>query len=1053
MAHNIANYWDRYDEAKNYTEVLMRDGYASQASEINEIQSIIAAREGKLARALFKDGDIIRDCQIYVETGAGLVRLGSGEIFAGGQIRNVRSAEFTIPATGTVRIGIVLTEKIISELEDPGLLNPARGHASEGLPGAWRLQVTASWAFAADEEPDNFYGVYFIDDGALRLKEAPPSLDTFNQAIAAYDRRSTGGGTYVTSGLELVYLGNRADDAQMYSLSEGAAQVNGASLDLPTSRTVVNTVGPDLREIEIEVANATSAAASGAGQRITFGHAPAKGLLDCKITVEQTFTLVHGGFQGCSDDLPVTGTLAILEVKQGGTTYPAGTAWIKNGDKVDWSPAGAEPANGSTYTAKVRFLMDYEPEAMDADGFTVKGAVAGTQIIYSYNQMLPRYDRLVLNVDGITEWKHGVAAERNPVTPQIPGAALLLATVYQDWRQPQITNDSPRVVAFERIAAMEQRQAYILQEIARNRLEISAASRENGMRVGMFVDPLLDDSMRDQGLAQTGAVADGELVLPMLNVAAPVFNADIKRPELRNWNVKNLLEQPLATGDMKVNPYQAYDPFPAQVSLAPPVDQWTEVQTQWTSDVTRQIRLGNTRYTWGWRTTRTEQTVETVSTQTTAIRYLRQIRVAFTISGFGVGERLKSATFDGRDIFGQIGAKTADANGDITGSFTIPANVPAGSKLVVFTGAGGTRGTATFVGQGNLTVQTMRNVTSQYGDFYEPVAQTFAFQRPVWLAGVDLWFTAKSTEVRVELREVENGVPSSVILAVKRMAVSAIATNGQATRFLFDAPIYLDGNRAYAFVVMCNDAITRVKTATMGEFDKAAQRWVASQPYTVGTLLSSSNASTWTPHQDTDMTFRLLEASFTGSDRVIGLGSVTVANATDILLNALYETPTSACSVDFTLTLPDKTTMTVAAGQPVNLGKKVSGAIAISARLRGDASASPILYPGAQLVWGTCGESGNYYSRSVDATGAIRAVLMYEAEIPSGSTVTAQIQVDNGAWETLTPTDTTLGDNGGMEFTCNRALASNNLVKIRFNLTGHAAARPVVRNIRLLAVK
>lgn len=1037
----IDNYYNRYSAAKNYEEILFRDGYGMQASEMNEWQSIENARITKLANALFADGDVISGGSIKVTQATGKVEAQAAEIFAAGRIWSVPAATFTIPKTGTVAVGIVIEEQVISEKEDPGLRNPAIGFATTGEAGAWRRKMSARWSYAQGSAAGNFYSVNIADDGQMRLKETPPALDSFNQALAMYDRDSTGGGSYVIEGLNLVFVSGGSGN-QLFSLSQGRARVNGFGLELPTSRSVTNATVADLRKIDIEVADATSQAATSAGQKVMFAHPPVKNMTSLRITVEETFTIIHGAYLGCADDIPVTGVLTIVEVRQDSTVYAENTSWVKKGDQIDWSPGGPEPAPGSTITARVRYLKDYTAQSLTADSFVVKGAVPGTQIIYGYNQLLPRVDRLILNQDGTTSWKIGVAAERNPVAPHIPVSSLLLATVYQNWRAngQKIVNDSPRVYAFSTIAQMESRLSYALTEIARNRLEISAQGRESGAKTGMWVDPLLDDSMRDQGIAQTGAVSDGYLMLPMLNVGAKKPSADVKVQTLLPWTVKIGLEQPLITGEMQVNPYMAFDPFPALVTLDPAVDQWTETQTIWVSDQTSQMRLGSTDNA-------------TLMSTTSEIRYLRQIEVAFEISGFGPGERLTAATFDGRDILPQIGSRTANASGEITGSFTIPANVPAGAKLVSFTGAGGSYGNATFVGQGQLTVQTLRRAIIIWSNFWEPICQTFAFTRDFWFAGVDLWFTAKSTEVRVELRAVENGMPTRQVLATKRMPASSILTNGSPTRFLFDIPVFLEGNREYCFVVMCNDAVTKCSIAQLGKFDAIHQQWVTSQPYTVGLMMSSSNASTWTPHQDADLTFRILEATFTASSRVVSLGNVAVTNATDLLLNALYEIPHSVCAVDFTLTLPDGKSMVVAEGQPVNLGKKVSGNIAIKATLRGSAANSPVLYPDTQLMYGTCGDSGTYISRSIVSTGAIRAVLMYEAGIPSGSAVTPQIQIDSGAWVGMDAAGTTQGDEGVVEFTFQKTLSDSNLVKIRFTLAGTPAARPTVQNIRLLAVK
>jgi hypothetical protein len=54
----------------------------------------------------------------------------------------------------------------------------------------------------------------------------------------------------------------------------------------------------------------------------------------------------------------------------------------------------------------------------------------------------------------------------------------------------------------------------------------------------------------------------------------------------------------------------------------------------------------------------------------------------------------------------------ANALGVIKGKFTIPANVPAGTKEVIATGAQGSRGGAVYVGDGTITSQVLHSVTS-----------------------------------------------------------------------------------------------------------------------------------------------------------------------------------------------------------------------------------------------------------------------------------------------------------------------------------------------------
>lgn len=108
----------------------------------------------------------------------------------------------------------------------------------------------------------------------------------------------------------------------------------------------------------------------------------------------------------------------------GETTYVPGSDYKKSGDAVDWSPSGNEPSPGSTYEVTYTCIVAVSPADIDADGFTVSGAVKNTQIITTYDQALPRLDRLCLTGDGVFTWLKGVASESNAVSPAVPAAML-----------------------------------------------------------------------------------------------------------------------------------------------------------------------------------------------------------------------------------------------------------------------------------------------------------------------------------------------------------------------------------------------------------------------------------------------------------------------------------------------------------------------------------------------------------------------------------------------------------------------------------------------------
>lgn len=642
----LTGVYDRFDPTKEYDSHLYRAGYVLQSAELNEIQSAINYRVKGIGDALFKDGDIIRDAQVIVDANTGIVRCESGAVYLRGAVRGVPPATFTIATAGAVVIGIYLRTTAVTELDDPDLRDPASLTRNYQEPGAGRKKVSAAWGFAGDAQAGDFFPTHTVEDGFLRAKEVPPNLDSVNQALARYDRDSSGG-TYVVSGLGVQRMADLGSGEQVYTVAEGRARVNGYGVELQTSRRLVYPAVPDLRLINSE----PHVSATESAQRVNVDRAPINDISEVNITAEKTVTLTHGGFVGAQDPLPDTSVLQILEVKQGGTTYVQGVDYKLTAGKVDWSLAGAEPATGSTYTVKYQYIATVEPTAVDETGFTVTGAVVGSLVLVTYNQKLPRIDRLAMTADGAFTWLQGISADWTPSAPNVPQDMLLLATVYQTWGSDRtLINDSIRVVPMQDLAQINSRIDYMLGLISQQRLEGSANLKEAGQKKGLFVDPFLDDTLRDQGAAQSGAIFDGELSLPVeiLGVASP--SADIAAPVALaispvNGQTPYVINQTLRTGSMKINPYMAFTPLPAEVQLTPAVDRWTESQTQWTSDETRQITTWSSLGLLVARSTVTTQ--EVVSVTKTPARYLRQIEVRFSVNGFGASEVLNSMTFDG----------------------------------------------------------------------------------------------------------------------------------------------------------------------------------------------------------------------------------------------------------------------------------------------------------------------------------------------------------------------------------------------------------------------
>ncbi|TRX75278.1 DUF4815 domain-containing protein [Pseudomonas mangiferae] len=1066
----MTDYYDRHDPAKHYDRILFRPDRVLQSAEFNELQSGLRDRLQSVADALLKDGDIVRDCNIVIDAATGNTNLESGALYLAGAVRGIAPAQVKIALTGTVTVGAYLVQHTITELEDPALLNPASGTRGYNEPGAHRLQIVAEWGIAGSRSDGEFYPVYTVVDGFVRPRTTPVSLDGVAQAIARYDQESTGGGTYVSEGLDVTYDGSTAGDVQTWLVAAGKAHVQGQALEFITSRRLTYEAAPETRLISSEAHLVNGPAR----QRINVNR-PAIATLDTlQVTMDRTVEVTHGAFVGVADALPDDGVIDLLQVKQGTTVYAKGTDYKLGAAAVDWTPSGAEPATGSTYSVTYRYIKNVQPIDPDARGFSIEGGVANTLALVTYRTKLPRIDRLCLNVGGGAVWLRGVPALDNPVPPPVPSTLLSLALVNQTWLNDtrSVAPDSYRVTSMFELARYSNRLDSLARLVAEQRLRSDAGLRNTSIKRGLFVDPFLNDELRDAGLEQSAAIVGGELTLAIATTLHSV-SQDVAGPTLCELAPITEVAQQKRTGWMAVNAYGSQLPVPASVTLTPAIDRWTETKTVWASPITQRIQnSGNFVFVPNGQVTVTREVFEQTARET--IWTLRQIPVAFEARGFGPYERLTAMTFDGVSVLPSP-APAANNVGVVSGSFTIPAGIQSGSKSVRLSGSGGSTGTAVYFGEGTREIVTKTEVTtiedvlvyrSDHPELdwwghrtkpdtcvVDPLAQTFRVTRTCQLAQVKLrGKRSGDSPLLLHIRETSNGLPTGKVLAEQRIPASVFQTTESIAAIRLDQPPVLFAGTEYALVVMTNDTAQELVIAELGKYDVEFGAWVGSQPYEVGVLLSSANAQTWTAHQDRDLWFSMDRAQYAPANRtkVVPLGNVKVNNATDLAVLGVTRAPGAGAGVDFRLKFPDGSVVETAAEQYLQLSAPITGQIAVEAVIRATEDLSGILLPGTSLVAGTLGNNQTYITRAIPAGVAQRLTVVYDAILPPGCSVVAHYRVDTGPWQVCNAPTAAGADNEAMELTSVTPGVTGANVRVRLTLTGSPAARPRVRDLRVI---
>lgn len=1076
---------DIYDRLAAGTAIgrpYFREAKLAQGAELNDAFSHEQNSRTRVGNLVARDGDRIDGADIVIEreeeeSETGTLVLAAGKIYLQGDIRPVSAGELTdVPLSGEVSVGVRLVSTVVTHEENAALLGLHEGTAAYGEDGAIRDIKTLSWGYDGDGAEGDLFQVYLLKDGYVVDQTPPPSLSGVTQQIAVYDYDAHE--NYIARGCEVAALGSDGDGNQVFAIAAGTANILGFKRTHLNGLRFSQPEEPDMRVVTSEPH--VFADGGGGTAEIAVNRPPINGVTSVVITKQTSETVTRGGVANTSDILSNPGVTEIVSVEQGETTFAATTDYTLDGDRVDWSPGGDEPATSSSYQVTYKYLEAVTPDDVDSYSVVVSGGVTGSPVFVSYTYKLPRHDRICFDRSGAVTYIKGIAAVDQPQPPRTPAELLSLAVVKNDWfGTPTVVNDGARAISFATMTRYFNRLVDLLDLTALERLRRDIDSREPTAKHGVFVDPFADDRYRDAGESQNGAVFNGTFQIPIV----PSFDSiRLGAPVHLDYQEVIAVRQEAVTGCMKVNPYQVFAPVPPVMTIEPSQDFWTETNEQWLSPSTQVFSSGNTTRTSG---------VETVTTSAqSSAQFLRQISVAFSIRGFGAGETLSSLTFDGLDVT-PAGPLVADEDGEVAGSFVIPANVTAGAKLVRAVGGSGVSARARFVGEGlveTITRQQTFTVVVEQVDppartqepsvavdgtpaetetavnenvfrgasvgvesgYLDPLAQSFALPESQHVTCVSVRFCAigdRTKPVICEIVTMENGWPTTEVVAQTEIDMNTVLVNTW-HRFDFNIPVFLSAGRQYAFVFKTDDADHSLAIAERGGFDAARQRWVGAQPYNVGVLFSSSNAITWTAHQDADLAFRIHCARFNSTTKTVALGTIAVEDMSDFIVRAPVFLPTGDARLLFEVQPEGEQAVRIEPGQVWERQSYFTGTVALRAILSGSSLTSPIMGQDVLAIAGEMQADGVYVSRAFDIGDDVRLDVVAKTTLPAGATFTVEYDAFDDNWTELEQASAAVLADGTLERTFSDDSITAVQGRVRLTLTGGPAARPAVSDLR-----
>ena len=339
MVNFPQNYQNLFDPDKDYTKHLHYPKKLLTAAEANELQDTIDYKRQKLADILLHEGDIVSGGSPVVKAG-GEVIIPAGAVYVNKDIRKYAQQTFTIPTNVKLKLGVFLTQEIITSVEDPDLLDPSGSiapgvtYASSGLETSQRLKESVNWGYVTaagtrSQAGGIFYPSVDVDNGVLIIVGTVPVLAEVENLVVNYNNNVNG--SYVINGVGISFDYDDTEDGDyVYSVEPGLVAVLGRQISRSTSERIEFAKDPDTQAVTSDPETISTGAR-------TF-----------------TATITKGAANG-TDALPRPDVLSIVSVKQGGTTYTVTTDYTLSGNNISWAAGGAEPTTGSTYTVEFTF--------------------------------------------------------------------------------------------------------------------------------------------------------------------------------------------------------------------------------------------------------------------------------------------------------------------------------------------------------------------------------------------------------------------------------------------------------------------------------------------------------------------------------------------------------------------------------------------------------------------------------------------------------------------------------------------------------------------------
>lgn len=1111
---SIKDYYNQYDPTKGYARNLYIAGKVIQSNEMNEMESQLLNRIRNVGDTVLTNGDIIEGCQLVIGESSATVT--AGKVYLDGDVRNIPPTTVDLTFRGQERIGVKLISEIVTPADDPEILDPATGHDNFGAEGAYRLKEyvrvtvnddTANTVFILN---DGIQEKVKIAEDVSQLDKINATLAkrTFDES-GNYKVTGLELADKNMSDEDNIYISVEPGRAYV----KGYEVVKDTAVNIPvprpkTIRTAINEPklyqsGTDKYVLNYNYISRIVRIVSivSSTQMITRGSI-AGGIDYLPLYPVVGITSIKQG-----SDIYVQGTDFRLTKD--------GVDWSLSGNEPNPGES-YEVTWTYNKTMKKGIDYELEMDADDDRGYVKflgkDVPVDGSTFLCDYEYRLCRVDVFSLDDSGKilrTEGQPDIL--RTLGTPSVSDDAVLVlgsVMVLPNTSKISVKNNNTKNISMLELYNVLERLTELEYNQAMTDLDQEAADGEPATQLkGVFTDGFIGLTKADVHHPDWSASIDLDnalLTVPYtptisglsVDQAMKPVAGQFSRLLTAPFSIQNVLSQTLATGIIRVNAYNAFPKNPVP-KLSPESDNWVDEKTVTVQGET-QVKTVTIRRWWyhltaswaqeekalmisygfadggqslGWNSgSATTQKTVVSSILDNAILYMRQIPIDVSVSCMEPNVDNVEGKFDGRVVplvpksdrykGTNPGTLKADVNGNTYGHFVIPEGTMCGTRefQVYAQTTPSLIGTAKFSAEGRQRVTTKTVFTQKVViNPTDPVAQSFQFPSDMYITGVGIFFKDKDQRepITVQLRNMVNGYPGTTVYAEKVLQGNEIRTGmiaNQETVVTFDDPAYVSGGQQYCFTILSDSDIDSLWMAETTKQDVATGATVAKNPYLAGMMFSSSNAITWTAHQNADLKFNLYGAKFNGNGEVV-FEEVNGIEADSILVMSEEAIP-AGCSVDWQYSADKSGEWLPITTYSERALETQAEAVRLKTTLKSNGYTSPaIALDSLILASMTNSTQGVYVSKNVNVPEGFDTVkVVADIEMPAGSNVEVYYATDTNGndWNALSTSDTLQLSQTVTQCTFEQALgATKNNYRVKVVLTTTDPLNPPkVRNLR-----